>query len=580
MDTRIRMAIIPTLAVIGVAVILLFGLDYYVSQQIRGHIVEDLTYTANTAASAVAAHGMNHDIDQMDALADELGRSTNTRITILVDDGLVLGDSERSLAQVREMENYLQLPEVQAALSKGSGVAQHHSSTLGKEMLYVAVRRHVGMEHTGEIHGDGTSAQGEKRHFHVVRAAIDMESVSDQLYPIQMAFVAVAVLGTITILVFGLAQSRHMSRKLAEATWQLEGEVENRTRDIAMLQRLGSSLGACGSMEEAGEVIRLIVGRMLPTTRGGVYITKASRNLEELLVSWGDSWDGVRQFAPSQCWAMRKGRSHRSNEDDLGMLCQHLESQTFSQSLCIPLVAQGESLGTFTIVTDAPDWREEDIKMVQTLAEQMSIILASLQFRENLRQQAIRDPLTGLFNRRYLQESLYQSIGRAERQHSPVCALMIDIDDFKRFNDTYGHEMGDLVLKRVAGEISLCTRKEDTLSRYGGEEFCLVCPDLGGKDVAELGERLCNQVRRLTLDVEDTSVSTVAISVGMAIYPEHGNNGEELLRAADEALYKAKAQGKNQALLAGGTEYTDLMQRTQKTQKKQKTQRREGVKEF
>jgi diguanylate cyclase (GGDEF)-like protein len=342
-----------------------------------------------------------------------------------------------------------------------------------------------------------------------------------------------------------------MSRKLSEATRKLEDEVEKRTQDIAMLQRLGSSLGACSSMEEAGDVIRLIMGRILPQTRGGIYITKASRNLEELLVNWGGNWDGPGQFDPSQCWAMRKGRSHRSNEDNLGMLCQHLESQHYAQSLCIPLVAQGESLGTFTTVTDAADWREEDIKMAQTLAEQISITLASLQFRDNLRQQAIRDPLTSLFNRRYLMESLFQSIGRAERQRTPLSAMLIDIDDFKLFNDTYGHDTGDLVLQRVAGEMHQCTRKEDTLSRYGGEEFCLVCPDLNGKDVERLAERLCERIRRLTLEIDGASISTITISVGIAIYPEHGRNGEDLLREADEALYQAKALGKNQASLAG-----------------------------
>jgi diguanylate cyclase (GGDEF)-like protein len=213
-------------------------------------------------------------------------------------------------------------------------------------------------------------------------------------------------------------------------------------------------------------------------------------------------------------------------------------------------VAQGESLGTLIILTDAADWQAEDIKMARTLAEQMSITLASLQFRENLRQQAIRDPLTGLFNRRYLVESMFQSIGRAERQQTPLSALMIDIDDFKRFNDTHGHDTGDLVLQRVAGAMQQCTRKEDTLSRYGGEEFCLVCPDLSDKDVEVLAERLCEQVRRLTLEIDGANINTITISVGIAIYPDHGRNGEDLLREADEALYRAKALGKNQALLA------------------------------
>jgi GGDEF domain-containing protein len=258
-----------------------------------------------------------------------------------------------------------------------------------------------------------------------------------------VAFIIVAILGIIMILGFGLAQSRYMSRKLSEATAQLEDEVENRTRDIAMLQRLASALGASSSMAEAGEILRLIIGRVLPRTRGGIYIAKASRNLEELLVSWGKEWDGALQF----------------------------ESQHFSQSLCIPLVAQGESLGTFTILTDAPDWSEKDIKMARILAEQLSITLASLQFWENLHQQADRDPLTGLFNRRYLMESLRQAIGRAERHHAPLSALMFDIDNFKRFNDSYGHDRGDLVLQRIAGELQRSTRKEDTLSQYGGEEF-------------------------------------------------------------------------------------------------------------
>jgi C4-dicarboxylate-specific signal transduction histidine kinase len=189
---------------------------------------------------------------------------------------MVLGDSERSVEQVRSMENHLRRPEVQAALSRGSGTAQHQSATLGKEMLYVAVRQQVGRIQTEDSQTDEASEQGDERHFHVVRAAIDMEAVSEQLYPIQMAFLVVAVLGSITILVFGLAQSRHMSRKLSEATGQLEGEVEKRTRDIALLQRLGSSLGACGSMEEAGEVIRLIVGRMLPATCGGEDLLRAA----------------------------------------------------------------------------------------------------------------------------------------------------------------------------------------------------------------------------------------------------------------------------------------------------------------
>jgi diguanylate cyclase (GGDEF)-like protein len=563
MGSRIRLAIIPTLAAVGITAILLYALNYYVRYQIRIHKIEDLTYSANTAASAVAAYGIDHDIDATDMLADELGKTTNTRITIIKHDGVVLGDSHRSIAQVRAMDNHRHRPEVEAALSKGIGIAQHFSTTLGIEMLYVAVRQQVGVDQIDLYDTTHSHKSSRERHFHVVRAAIDLGAAGKKLYPIKIAFFTVAILGIIMFLGFGLVLSNYMSRKLAKATDALEGEVEKRTHDIAMLQRLGSSLVACGSVEEAAEVIRMIIGRILPQIRGGIYTIKASRNLEELLVSWGDGWDGPKQFSPSHCWAMRKGHIHRSDEDNLGMRCQHLESQQFSHSLCIPLVAMGESLGTFTMLTDATDWQKEDIKMARTLSEQISITLASLQLRENLRQQAIRDPLTGLFNRRYLMESLFQNIGRAKRYHTQVCALMIDIDDFKRFNDAYGHDLGDLVLKRVANEIQHCTRKEDTLSRYGGEEFCLICPEMSDQYLRELAERVREHVQNLTLEIKDTHISKITISVGMAIYPEHGQNCEELLQAADEALYQAKAHGKNQAILfsaqpKGRVEYLDF----------------------
>jgi two-component system cell cycle response regulator len=165
--------------------------------------------------------------------------------------------------------------------------------------------------------------------------------------------------------------------------------------------------------------------------------------------------------------------------------------------------------------------------------------------RENLRTQAIRDPLTGLFNRRYMQEALERELHRAECGAAPLTILMLDLDHFKSFNDTCGHEAGDLLLKQIGTLMEARTRREDVACRFGGEEFVLILPGVNVSVGSKRAEGFRQAVRELKIEHRGSLLATATVSIGLACFPVHGTGSEELLRAADTALYSAKAQGRD-----------------------------------
>jgi diguanylate cyclase (GGDEF)-like protein len=187
------------------------------------------------------------------------------------------------------------------------------------------------------------------------------------------------------------------------------------------------------------------------------------------------------------------------------------------------------------------------------VAEQISLALANLALRETLRRQAIRDGLTNLFNRRYMEETLEREISRAQRKDAGLGLLMIDIDHFKSFNDDYGHDAGDMVLREVGGLLLNRTRKEDVACRYGGEEFLIIIPETGEDDALARAEELQAALCAMHLTYHERMLREVTVSIGVAVFPRHGSNVDNLLKAADLALYAAKRAGRNRVCLAGGS---------------------------
>jgi diguanylate cyclase (GGDEF)-like protein len=189
-------------------------------------------------------------------------------------------------------------------------------------------------------------------------------------------------------------------------------------------------------------------------------------------------------------------------------------------------------------------------RLAEAVAAQVGLGLANVQLREMLRSQSIRDPLTGLFNRRYMTETLEREVHRARRTGRPLGVLIADVDGFKRQNDEFGHDAGDAVLVELAALLQGSLRKEDIACRYGGEEFVLVLPDASPENAVKRAEHLREATRHLRVPHQELLLGPVTISIGVAAFPDHGADGASLLKAADMALYESKRAGRDRVTLA------------------------------
>jgi len=342
------------------------------------------------------------------------------------------------------------------------------------------------------------------------------------------------------------------------------GELEQRTKETGLLNEMSDFLQTCSNYEEAYRVIGELARQLFPHEAGGLYIINSSRNLADLVTSWGPPLDELPAFQPNDCWGLRMGRmhvmdrvtpdSHRAGES-LNMRCNHLRPPGPEAYVCVPLIASGEAIGLLHIRTPgtpaAGTWfTEAKQQLIRSVAYRGALSLANLKLRETLRQQSIRDPLTGLFNRRYMEESLERELHRVTRNQHPLGVIMIDIDHFKDFNDNFGHDAGDTVLRELSGLLRSKIRAEDIACRYGGEEFVLILPEASLEITRRRAEALREAVKRLELKYKGQPLNSISISAGVAAFPNQGQAGGEILRAADVALYGAKHAGRDQVVVA------------------------------
>ena len=349
-------------------------------------------------------------------------------------------------------------------------------------------------------------------------------------------------------------------RQHAEVLNQLVRELQLRTRQMTLLSEMGDLLECCGTTQEACAVVAQSVQKLLPETLSGtLYLFKASRNLVEAAARWGGDSISEPVFSPEACWSLRRGQPHW-NEPAGGVNCTHLAAGSTTKCLCVPMVGQGDTLGVLHLEfagdagarTDAASEnpQESQQRITTTVAGQIALSLASLRLRETLRDQSIRDPLTGLFNRRFMEESLDREMQRAVRKNHPVSVLFVDLDHFKRFNDTFGHDAGDLVLRSIADLFRSIFRVDDVICRYGGEEFGIILPESSAENAAIRANGLREATKKLEVRYRNRTLGTITLSIGVATFPEHGQNSEELLKAADRCLYQSKAAGRDLVTVA------------------------------
>jgi diguanylate cyclase (GGDEF)-like protein len=350
------------------------------------------------------------------------------------------------------------------------------------------------------------------------------------------------------------------TRELSEANTRLEATVQEvvaRNRETSLLAEMTDLLQACRESDEAYPLVTRFVARIFPAASGVLFVFKASRNVVEPVAHWGLTPAHTNVFTPDDCWALRRGRVHSVAPTANTSRCQHMEAWTSGVSLCIPLMAQSDALGVLMLhhssATEAGPAAAHRRALAVNTAEHIALALSNLRLRESLRNQAIRDALTGLFNRRYLEETLERELRRAERRSLPLAVVMLDIDHFKLFNDTHGHDAGDVVLRAIGAYLSTHLRPEDIACRYGGEEFTLILPDTPTETGVQRADELRCGVAQLAVQHHDVTLAAVTLSMGIAMFPEHGSTPDTLLRSADQALYRAKDAGRNRVVCAEHT---------------------------
>jgi diguanylate cyclase (GGDEF)-like protein len=359
------------------------------------------------------------------------------------------------------------------------------------------------------------------------------------------------------------ARRRAQAEHEAEASHrELNDSIEALTalsRNMQRLSAYASLLQSCQRSDEALDITRISVSALLPGVSGTVYLQDESvadagdGAVALAAISWGEHrLPSGPKLETRSCWGLRRVQPFGFRDPADGPCCEHIvlpaaHDPKRAASLCLPLNAQGDALGMLYL-SGPPEALEE--ALATTAAEQLSMALANLKLKETLHNQSIRDALTGLFNRRFLEGSLARELARASRKQQTLAVLMLDVDHFKRFNDSHGHPGGDALLTAVGGVLRQLSRPEDIPCRYGGEEFTLILPDTDAPTAVARGERIREAIAALRVAHEGRPLSTVTASIGVAVFPDHHAEMEPLLQAADGALYRAKAEGRNRVVLA------------------------------
>ena len=340
------------------------------------------------------------------------------------------------------------------------------------------------------------------------------------------------------------------TRKTAELSAMHARDYEIRKRNEAgLLAEFNGWLQSASSLEELFEIVSAFLKQLLPASSGAVYVYANSRDVLEGVCSWNDGKQ-LKNFEPPDCWALRRGRSYYYGENSVDFLCHHV-TESHGEAVperyyCLPIIAHGDTVGLLCVelerVNDAGD-AEESQKLANFCAEQISLAIANVQMRVQLTDQSTRDGLTSLYNRRFFIEQVRRDLGKCH-DGKVASIISLDVDHFKKFNDTYGHDAGDTVLRAMAELMVKMFRGSDTPCRYGGEEFAVFMPGASETVARQRAEQL-----RIAVESEVVRYSTeelkITISSGIATYPESGSSVQSLIKSADKALYAAKDSGRN-----------------------------------
>ena len=363
-----------------------------------------------------------------------------------------------------------------------------------------------------------------------------------------------------------ITEKKKEEAALAEAKARLEkayAELKKNNEEASLLVEMGDNLQLATSEEEIISIVINFARQIFPEDSVLLYVRPGKENFLQLAGNWNFQQNAEELINLDDCWAIRKSAPYFVLNPASEVICPHLKTSSLPNRpvACLPLNSYGENLGLLVVFCcqegsgkeagpEVESLLTSKKQLLVTFSQRVAMALSNFRLRQKLQEQSIRDPLTGLYNRRYLEETLERELLRARRAGHPVSVIMLDIDHFKKFNDTYGHEAGDFILQAVARTIEKSVRAEDIVCRYGGEEFTVILPGLELKKAVSRAELILDSVRHLEINYGGSLLKNLTISAGVAAFPEHGEKWPELLRAADAALLQAKSQGRNRVVMA------------------------------
>lgn len=346
-----------------------------------------------------------------------------------------------------------------------------------------------------------------------------------------------------------MAQAIRIFRANGLARQRLEKERDADWAIRELLARMTQRLQGCENFDDVINVAELFAPNIAPGIAGRLYVFDRDPWQMRCVAQWLSPADDEATFHPDACWAVRRGQSHPPVNGEPDVACYHLPESQAESALCVPLIAQGEAIGLLSFQNITPE-NAPARAYLELMAEALGLALANQRLRDALLEKALFDPLTGLRNRHHLEDTLHTQMTQAMRNGEPLSCMMIDIDHFKSINDRFGHEAGDQVIKNVATIVQRAAHDGGLAFRYGGEEFLVLLPGAGEAEAHACAQKIYNGVHALSLRYGLTEIGPVDVSIGIASYPEHAQS-DNLLRAADVALYRAKELGRSRIVSFG-----------------------------
>ena len=335
--------------------------------------------------------------------------------------------------------------------------------------------------------------------------------------------------------------------------------LEQHNRELQLLNHMSELFQTCQKEEDTYKIIMNMCEQLFPEDSGCLYLMEQTQSMLKPIVFWGEESFQTTECYPDECWALYSGKIHTFEHLETELCCSHVHLTPGKGYLCAPIVATGEKLGLITLCFKRDDAKHSDGQyhhkltskrmLVPRVAEHYALSLTNLRLREKLRADSIRDSLTGLYNRRYMEAALEQQTFRCKRYNSPLGIIMLDVDYFKEFNDRYGHDAGDVVLRELGCFLKTHIRGGDIACRYGGEEFLLIMPGASLKIAEQRARELHDNINELKIPYHRKTFS-ISMSIGVAAFPNHGSNLMDIVKIADTALYSAKNEGRNRVVIA------------------------------